>query len=304
VYSNRIDVLAAVSGVMDSSMGGGSGSSASGSSGSASGATSGSGSSGSGSGGGSQAMGGTDPMASVDLDGASEYLASSSAELLGIADRFTLSVWAHRENVDATRRGLVALSGSQGSENRIELMAHGPDLELVAWNSAGELTYEATYSGVLLQGEWQHLVVAYDSQLDSEPAVFVDGELQAASGTVATGSAAVFTDSERRVYFGTANPSISQPWRGMLGHAALWGEALGDAEIQEMALGGHGIDLSQQTGAYQAQDALLHYWRLGFDPAAPGLDYGPADVPVDLDDPNGNIDASDVAPDAPVLLNP
>jgi hypothetical protein len=243
-------------------------------------------------------------MASVDLDGASEYLASSSAEMLGMADRFTLSVWAHRETVDATRRGLVALGGSQGSENRIELVAHGSDLELVAWNSSGELAFGATYSGVLLQGEWQHIVVAYDSQLDSEPTVFVDGAMQAASGTVTTGSAALFTDSERRVYLGMADPSTSQPWRGMLGHAALWDQALGDAEIQEMALRGHSIDLSQQTGAYQGQDALLHYWRPGFDPGAPGLDYGPASIPLDLDDPNGNVDASDVAPDAPVLLNP
>jgi hypothetical protein len=243
-------------------------------------------------------------MTSVDLDGASEYLATSSAQLLGIADRFTLSLWARSAVPETVRRGLVAISESGGSANRLELMGHGPDLELVAYDGAGELAYQATYSGVLLAGEWQHLVVAYDAQLDTEPAVFVDGVLQAASGAVATGSAAVFTDSPRRIYLGTADPSISQPWRGTLGHAALWDEALGDVEIQEMAVRGHTIDLRQETGAYRGNDALVHYWRLGFDPAAPGLDYGPAGVPLDLDDPNGNIDASDVTPEAPVLMNP
>ena len=78
--------------------------------------------------------------------------------------------------------------------------------------------------------------------------------------------------------------------------------ALGDDEIDEISLGGHALDLRADDGAYLASDALLHYWRLGEDPAAVGFDYGPAAISIDLDDPAGNVDAADIVPDAPVLL--
>jgi hypothetical protein len=57
-----------------------------------------------------------------------------------------------------------------------------------------------------------------------------------------------------------------------------------------------------EVGAYHGQDALLHYWKPGADSAAIGLDYGPSAVSIDLDYPNGNVDASDIVPEAPTLV--
>jgi hypothetical protein len=194
----------------------------------------------------------------------------------------------------------MALRGSAQVPGSLELAAQGLALQLSVYGAGGSVTFQASYPDVLLQGEWQNLVVSFDSQLDSVPAVFVDGVLEAAGST--SGSVAGFSDGARRVYLGTGAEGMAQPWQGRIGHTAVWDAALGDDEILVIALGGHAIDLAQPSGAYHGQDALLHYWKPGADPAAPGFDFGPASSPINLDDPAGNVDATDVAPDAPVLV--
>jgi hypothetical protein len=238
-------------------------------------------------------------MSSVDLDGTNEYLASSQALMVGVGDRFTFSMWARSTASDTQRRGLFALRGSAQVPGSLEVAATGRDLELAVYDASGGSVFQAGYTDALLPGEWQNLVVAYDAQLDSEPAVFVDGVLVSAS----TSSGAVaFSDGARHVLLGGGAVAATGTWQGTLGHAAVWDQALGDAEIAEIAAGGHALDPGVETGDYHGQDALLHWWKPGADPAAPGSDYGPAAVPIDLDDPAGNVDDSDVTPDGPVLL--
>ena len=117
-----------------------------------------------------------------------------------------------------------------------------------------------------------------------------------------TGNSPTFSDSAGRVFVGGSGSATAGTWFGAIGHAALFALALGDDEVAEISLRGHTLDLRENAGAYQASDALLHYWRLGEDPNAVGYDSGSASTPIDLDDASGYMDSADIVADAPLLL--
>ncbi len=241
-------------------------------------------------------------MSSLDFDGAGEYLASSAALPLGASSEFTVSLWALADPQASGGRVLLSLrGGGQSTQNRVELSADATSLQMTAYNDAGQLVYDAIYSAALVPGSWQHLALTFDGQVDSAPLLLIDGMTRAPTSANLTGNAPVFTDSAGRVFVGGGS-GASGTWFGAIGHVALFGAALGDDEIDEISLRGHTLDLHENSGAYQASDALLHYWRLGEDPSAVGYDSGLATVPIDLDDPAGYIDAADIVADAPVLL--
>jgi hypothetical protein len=244
-------------------------------------------------------------MSSLDFDGAGEFLASSVAHPLGASSEFTLSVWAVADPVATGPRALASMrGGSDATQNRVELTSNDGDLALSVTNDAGQLVYSAVWAGVLVPGNWQHLALTFDASIDAAPMLAVDGMTRAPSSANLTGSPAVFSDSAGRVLVGgTGSTSgATGTWHGAIGHVAFFGVALGDDEVAEIFVRGHALDLRGNAGAYQASEALLHYWRLGEDPNAVGYDSGPATTPIDLDDPSGYIDAGDIVADAPVLL--
>jgi len=244
-------------------------------------------------------------MSSLDFDGAGEYLASSAAHPLGASNQFTLSVWTAADPSATGSRALVSVRGGSGAtQNRVELSSDGSDLALSVTNDAGQLVYSAVWTGALVPGDWQHLALAFDASIDSAPILSVDGLTRAPSSANLTGNPPVFGDSAGRVFVGGSGNTTGTTgtWLGAIGHVAFFGLALGDDEIAEIFVRGHALDLRTNAGAYQASDALLHYWRLGEDPNAVGYDSGPAATPIDLDDPSGSVDAGDIVADAPVLL--
>lgn len=244
-------------------------------------------------------------MSSLDFDGAGEFLASLAAQPLGASNQFTLSVWAAADPSATGPRALVSVRGGSGAtQNRVELTSAGGELALSVTNDAGQLVYSAAWSGALVPGDWQHLALTFDASIDSAPMLLVDGTARAPSSANLTGNPAVFGDSAGRVFVGGSGNTTGTTgtWLGAIGHVAFFGLALGDDEIAEIFVRGHALDLRSNAGAYQASDALLHYWRLGEDPNAVGYDSGSAATPIDLDDPSGYVDAGDILADAPVLL--
>ncbi len=242
-------------------------------------------------------------MSSLDLDGSGEYLASSAPYALGVTQQFTLSIWALADPLASGSRALITLRGGvSGQQNRVELISYTNNLQMTVYNDAGLLVYQAFYAATIVPGSWQHIALTFDASVDSAPVLLVDGTVRAPASAVLTGNAATFSDSAGRIFIGASSTGSVATWFGAIGHAALWNVALGDDEIAEISLRGHSLDLRENQGAYLAKDALLHYWRLGEDPTAVGFDYGAAAVPIDLDDPAGNVDAADIVPDAPVLL--
>jgi hypothetical protein len=242
-------------------------------------------------------------MSSLDFDGAGEFLASSVASPLGTASQFTLSIWALADPSATGSRALVSVRGGGGvTQNRVELSADASTLSLAVTNDAGQVVYEASYAGVLVPGEWQHLALTFDASVDAAPILLVDGMTRAPTSANLTGNAPTFADSAGRVFIGGSGSATAGTWFGAIGHTAFFALALGDDEVAEISLRGHTLDLRENAGAYQASDALLHYWRLGEDPNAVGYDSGSAATPIDLDDATGYIDGSDIVADAPVLL--
>ncbi len=241
---------------------------------------------------------------SLDLDGATEYLASSAAAPLDAASGVSLSLWGKVPLADSGRRALLRLAnGSGAGASGIELyLVNGPDgraLELRVFDAARALDAAHATPLPIEADAWWHLALVVETQartatlyLDGEP-LLTTGDLEI-PGALSAGS--------YFVALGAADPARSQPWLGGLGHAALWNAPLEAEDIAEISLYGHALDLRSDVGEYLGADALVHYWRVGADGNAVGFDAGPA--PLDLDDPYGNVDVDDVVADGPESLAP
>jgi hypothetical protein len=242
-------------------------------------------------------------MSSLDFDGSGEFLASSVAQALGASTQFTLSLWVLADPTATGSRALASVRGGSGAtQNRVELGSNGATLTLTVTNDFGQTVYDASWSGALAPGEWQHLALTFDSAVDAAPMLLVDGLNRAPSSATLTGNPATFSDSAGRVFVGGSGSGSTGTWFGAIGHVGFFGLALGDDEVAEISLHGHALDLRQNSGAYQASEALLHYWRLGEDPNAVGYDSGSAPQPIDLDDASGYVDGADIVADAPAAL--
>ena len=240
------------------------------------------------------------PLTAIELDGAGEYLASSSAYALGATNAFTLSIWALSDPRASGSRALMSVrGGGAATQNRVELLANANDVEMVVYNASGQLVFQATYAAALVAGEWRHVAVTFDAQVDPTPVLFVDGALQTPANANLTGNPPTFSDSAGRLFVGGGGSDSTGTWWGAIGHAAIWSEALADDEVDEIVARGHALDLRENLGAYQAKDALLHYWRPGESTSAVGFDFGRTSVPIDLDDAAGNVDATDIVADGP-----
>ena len=314
--SNEIEVAATSSeeggGATASSVGPGSTSAASLSSGSAGGATGGVSAIGSAPASGDpDAAGGALPTVpagtgvSLDLNGIDEYLASTLAGPLR-SDGFTASLWGRVPLDDAAnRRGLLQLdcaldADACGVEISLVNDAGGPVIELRLFDPAAGLDDVVQTPAPIVADRWWHLVVAIDEPT-GVARIFLDGELLILRSGLEISPA--LSESDYFVALGAGRVGRSDPWPGQLGHAAIWNALLGEPEIAEISMRGHELDLRTDVGDYRGASALGHYWRLGHDPAALGLDSGLA-PPLDLDDPSGNVDARNIVSDAPASLVP
>ena len=227
------------------------------------------------------------------------YLDSVVESPLGISDRFSLSLWVWPETVDGSERTLIDIrSVTGGDSNGIRLSSDDAGVHLQLHNADGALAFDALYPPTLLAGDWQHIAVTYDASFDAEPSLYVNGVPQSPAAPAATGQTPSFTDTSRGVSLGGGVASLD-PWWGLLGHVAIWNQALTVAEVQEISLAGHSIDLRVNAGSYEGENWLMHYWRLG-DSVASLVDLG-FGSPLDLEDPTGLLQS---VLDGPLALTP
>ncbi len=238
----------------------------------------------------------------LDLDGSSEYLASALAAPLDAEAGLTFSLWAKAPAGDSGRRGLLRVASADGGSGVELSLVTGPagkTLELRAFAAAQGLDDVRETPAPIADGEWWNLSLVIDSE-QGTALLYLDGELIAARA--AGGLSTALSAESYAFVLGTGEAGRSAPWLGRLGHAAVWNTALLPDEIAEISLLGHALDLRADSAEYLGAAALAHYWRLGADAEAVGLDYGVA--PIDLDDPLGGLDAADVVDDAPESLAP
>jgi hypothetical protein len=239
---------------------------------------------------------------SLDLNGADEYLATTVATPLDLSAGFSASLWGKTPIDGSGRRGLLQVACAEGaSPCALELAlvngANGPAIELRVFDAASAADDVQETPAPIANDEWWHLALVLDPAA-ATARIYLDGELLS-ERTGLQLPESMFT-AEHLLSLGAADSTRAAPWLGRLGHVAVFSAVLGAAEIAEISMRGHDLDLRGDAGAYQASGSLAHYWRLGGDPAAVGSDSGVA--PVDFDDPYGNLDADDVVRDAPESL--
>ncbi len=240
---------------------------------------------------------------SLDFDGAGEYLASSAPAALGVSQQLALSLWVLADPRATGSRGLISVrGGGDSTQNRVELTSRGTELSMAVHDASGQLVYQASYGSALVAADWQHVALTFDAAVDAAPTLFVDGRVLAPDASELASSAPIFSDTPGLIVLGGSDGADVGTWFGAIGHAALFSTALDEDEIDEIWFRGHSLDLRESLGAYDSAAALLHYWRLGENPAAVAADLGAARPPLDLDDPAGGIDATDIVADAPAPL--
>lgn len=240
---------------------------------------------------------------SLDFDGAGEYLSSSASAALGVSQQLSLSLWLLADPRASGSRGVISVrGGGDSTQNRVELTSRGVELRMAVHDASGQLVYQASYGSALVAADWQHVALTFDAAVDAAPMLFVDGRVLAPESSELTGSAPIFSDTPGLIVLGGGDGSGVGTWFGAIGHVALFATALDDEAIDEIWFRGHSLDLRESLGAYDSASALLHYWRLGEDPAAVAADLGTSRPPLDLDDPAGGIDATDIVADAPAPL--
>jgi len=195
-------------------------------------------------------------------------LQSAAAVTLGVANIWTLSVWAYVRA--ATAGTFFATLPATGFQNRILLQidsAHGslyPEGEIAVTlsdNTAGTplVLRRRRYSTPAIG--WIHLAVTWDGSALLfyrngllEPHISIRAEDTAAIGQI---------DQARTVAVGgTQGGSLFLD--GGVHSIALWNVALGALEIAELDQGGHAlVPLERNFGAYQSAAALKHWWRIG-----------------------------------------
>jgi hypothetical protein len=238
-------------------------------------------------------------FASLDLNGEDEYLATTLAAPLDLAGGFSASLWAKAPQDGAGRRGLLQVACADQSCALEVSLVQGAGLmqvELRVFDGVGGTDEVREAPVAVTPDEWWHLAVVLDPAGSTR--LYFDGEvvLDAADVRLPAGLIA----AEHALALGATEAGRAAPWLGRLGHAAVFASALGAGEVAEISLYGHELDLRGDLGAYRSSDALAHYWRLGDDASAVGVDSGSA--ALDLDDPYGNVDGSDVVRDGPESL--
>jgi hypothetical protein len=234
-----------------------------------------------------------EPLRSLDLNGADEYLATTGSGTVITSRSFTLSLWARTGAVGIGRMGLLRLGDAPlASSVEIVLDATGePALELWREDGNGVRTLVRRAPLPSLGDDWWHLAASVDAGA-GRTSLYFDGVLLAIEAGLPTPAP---LDASARIGFALGAPGVdSAAWNGRLGHAAFFARALEASEVEAIALGGHLLDLRSASGS----DALAHYWRLGADATSVGRDS--ATPPAHLDDAMGFVDGADIANDAPL----
>jgi hypothetical protein len=233
---------------------------------------------------------------SVSLDGVSEFFAHTVDLLIGIADTWSVSLWANKQQTLTDRQLLRIHQTPGGNSNAISLEVTGSaDLECIVQDSAGAVIKQYTFNGVFSSDVWRHIALTWNGTLLT---VYING-VATYPDLWSIDIWGTMTDTQRSVLYGAADitgPSMKL-FPGYLGHLGIWNTVLAAGEATEIFNNGHALDLKTDFGSYVSSASLLHYWRPGY--ADVGFtDEQASPASIDFDD-SVDLDASDIVNDAP-----
>lgn len=236
---------------------------------------------------------------SVSFNGTDEFMRNDTAQVLGFADEWSLSVWADL-NGGANQR-LLGWRDGITNVNAILLarLDATDDLQAIVFNSAGGAT-TLVWNSVFTAGAWHHIFLFRES--DGTIRAFIDGaDLGVPDSGNPDGVATMADTTNRHVWIGADQSSL--PVDGEISQVAVWDADI-SAAISDIYNGGNpnSLNLNGSFGSYSFAGNLAHWWRLGHgaDPDI-GKDYAEAGITptIDVGTDAANIDDTDRVANVP-----
>ncbi|MEM6989341.1 MAG: LamG domain-containing protein [Myxococcota bacterium] len=218
---------------------------------------------------------------SVELDGVAAFVDLGTRDAVFGADpsAWSVSLWVRLSEIPAgdelSGDGIFSVAGGAG-------FGSGPDL---LWSTELDDPSIAFYPPGVVGGiravpadptGWTHVVAVFDPMAANNHArLYLDGAL----GVEADAMGGDF-DAAGNVWVGKyLNDNFVTA--GLFDEVAVWNVALSGEAVAAIYNAGAPTDLAMASGAYDAQDALTGYWRMGDDNGGAGTDV--ADVTANSD---------------------
>ena len=239
-------------------------------------------------------------LRSVDMDGATEYLAKTANSAVNIGNAWTINTWVRPSSNTGVQRNLILIEPTAGNANRIALLVpddnSGQPIQILLYNSAGTLFKDYSFGSWPTSGTWTLLSVTWDG---STLRVFQDSS-EDTSPTKSTDDAGTMTSTSRQVIVGVDGTLAANYFAGLFFQLALWDSVLTPTEIGATYNSGSGstFNLRANSGNYASRDDLMHLWD-NRDTTDIGGDYGHHTALIDIGDNAAFITVADLSTTVP-----
>lgn len=201
--------------------------------------------------------------ASIDMDGSTERLRSSTARTLGFANTWT--AWSVFKSArDGSVENVYELKTGGSHVNQLLFSKRGDltnnPLEVMLGDSGGSTIRDYFYDSVLPVGVWVSVVSTWDG---STLVTWINGvkRVLTSQGGIGFGS---MTDTTRVVGFGIS-PDVINFFAGNIHTAAMWNAVLPDSEIAIISDPVNASWFNPMTNGlgYNSKSSLAQWWRCG-----------------------------------------
>lgn len=220
-------------------------------------------------------------LQSIELDG-TEYLGDLSETLMGVANQFTLSIWARgTSSAGGTERSIFDLDSPNSSENRIRLFltddSNGSAFRIMMWDPGAELFKDYNF-GSFTVNTWTLLAMTWDG---TDLLLYQDAVLQGATKAVDINHSRV--DTHMGVLLGAEDAAAPvASWVGQLYSFAIYRTIMPIAEIAQIE-SEKATEEILETRLEHVAGGMTHMWDF-----RDTADLG-ADLRVDEGTPSKNI---------------
>ena len=243
--------------------------------------------------------------ASIELDGKNQYLSTYEPVALGIANTWTLGLWAkplsNPEHVavfstaSIRRANEIDVMSTPIARESQELGKRPASLRVMIKDASGTTLKHYGWGDFFKTDVWTHAFIQWNG---TDLTAYKDGVVTV-TGVVFTNVTGTMTDVDRQVFMGGAVAGVLATFSGILGHFAMWNSILSPAEFPVIVSGGFDMDLTAESGSYVSTSSLKHYWKPGQDNTNIGKDFAVSGTtPIDLPK-NHNITIDNISEEHP-----
>lgn len=235
-----------------------------------------------------------DLLVSVEFDNDNDQTVSSSTQLLGIANTWSIMLWVNPADVPSGFEILMTLDGFGTVRNRIQFNISAPsppnrDFNVALIDSTSTIFKQMNWDDLIPADTWSNIIVTFNGVAD-ELKVYLNNVDQGAPDSAPTDNPGTMADHPRFVYL--AQGSL---YTGLIHQVAIWNKVLFTNE--RAFLQDPGRELDQSFGNYFGKDNLQHWYRLGNNVLNIGEDYGNGSPLIDIS--GAGIDSDDITVEAP-----